>query len=958
MTRPTLTFLLLLALGPCFGQLPHFKSLDPGDLVGNARTRLVFEDQDGMVWFGSEAGLFRSDGVEHELFLKGDTTSNEVTAIFQDDEKRLWVGYEDGDIFHLKNNRLLKWQPEEGTPKVPITGFAQDTAGRIWFSTYGEGAYFWENGRLYNFNTDDGLLGNEIYVLEKGPAGRIWLGTDGGISICQLANGQKKVENLTRDDGLPDEIVQAILHDGNGGMWIGTYDRGVCRYVLAEKRFELPLPDWQNGIVGSLALFDQKELWIGTDGNGLWRLSLQNGLLRPAVFDKITQKSKISDLLKDVEGNLWVISNTGGIQFANRQFEYLHTGLPSAQAVLADTEGRLWVGTPAGLFVLKPGEEARGFQPFRLGAGVNVVSLFMDRFGVLWVGSFEKGVFCVDPKTGKNRQLTEQDGLVNNNVLSMDGANGHVWLATLGGVSEVGNSRSILSGKEPPTIHNYNERDGLGTNFIYKVFVDSQKRTWFGTDGQGISVLEKGVIRNFPKQNLAQTAKEGNGLHAVYSITEDSKGHIWLSTASQGIFEFDGHRFTRLSRKERVQDIAATSLVTDASGRLVIVHPGGIDLLDPQTHHLIYYNEEIGITELDPNLNATCTDQWGNVWVAVKNGLIKLTPLAERLEIHPRTKLKTVFASFESVDFHQTTTFRHEQNSLVFEYVGLWYTHPGKVRYRYKLEGYDEGWIYSKDRRATYSQLPPGHYTFRVASTENEAWLDEPEVSYAFEVQLPVWQRWWFVTVAAVGLFGALYGLLKLRDKRLQRVHLLEKEKVESELAAIKAQINPHFLFNSFNTLIAVIEEDPPAAVEYTEKLSDFFRMVLQLRDKELIALQEEADLVNNYGYLLQKRYGENFRLDNKLMGCQGQIIPLTLQILVENTVKHNVISKAKPLTVTIEMEGSSAVSVSNNLQPKAQPEPSTQFGLSSLQRRYGIMGKTLLVEKTDDQFRVIVPLL
>jgi ligand-binding sensor domain-containing protein len=943
-------------------QSPWFQQHGMGEAFPKARAELVYESRNSLLWFGTTDGLFMFDGLDFTPFLKKDSTSNHVRAIYQDAQKRLWVGYEDGSIFYLENHQLSRWTPEEGTPAVAVTGFAEDAQGRLWFSTYGEGVYYRDGAHLYNIGTDDGLLGADIYVMTRDKTGRMWLGTDGGISICSFSNGKKQVKNLTRDDGLPDDIVREIIPDSNGNMWIGTYDRGVCVFNTSFNRFEYPLKDWNYGIVNRLELFEEQELWIGTEGHGVWRYSLHDGSLQALSLQKSIERAKVYDLHKDIEGNIWLLTNTLGISSANRQFEVIPTTFENQQAILVSRQGTLWLGTPEGLFLHRLDEHGNSFfEEVLKNLNLNVVSLFEDRFDQLWIGTFEKGVFCFNPKTGKTRQFTERDGLSNDNVLSIDGVNGHIWLATLGGVTEIENQANILTAPKP-VMRNFKQADGLGTNFIYKVFIDSKGRTWFGTDGQGISVLDKGVIKNYTSA-LPSTEpgheNEDHQLKAVYSITEDQQGHIWLSTAKQGIFEFDGEKFNHLTVKEGIRDLAITSLATAANGQIVIVHPTGIDLLTPETHHLIYYDEEVGISNIDPNLNAVCRDRWGNVWIAVRNGVIKYTPLKEHLEIHPRTLITGVSVFLGPVDFQNINEFSHSQNNLVFDYVGLWYTNPGTVKYRYKLEGYDLGWILSKDRRATYSNLPPGQYTFKVTSTENDAWLDEPVIEWSFEILPPVWMRWWFICLCSAVLAGLFYWYQKARDQRLRRVHLLEKDKAESELAAIKAQINPHFLFNSFNTLITVIEEDPATAVEYVEKLSDFYRSMMQLRDKEVISLQEEVELVQHYGYLLQKRYGENFHLNVSLNGSAAYVVPLSLQILVENAVKHNVISKAKPLTVDIQMEGRDYVAVVNNLQPKVKPEKSTRFGLQSLTRRYELLsGKKVKVETSKTHFKVSIPVI
>lgn len=955
----TFQILVLLAFAVSLqAQAPTFRSCGMEDAFPKARVELMYEDGNSAMWFGSTQGLFFYDGMEFFQFLKKDTSSQHVRAIYQDKKKTLWVGYEDGSIYTLENKKLVQWMPEEGTPKVPIVGFAEDPQGRLWLATYGEGAYYIEGKRLYNFNADDGLAADEIYVMALDDEGKVWLGTDSGISICSVKDGKKRVENLTSEDGLPDEIVREILPDGNGSMWIGSFDKGVCRYKTQERRFVFPMENWNHGTVNQLALFHGKELWIGTEGNGLWRYGIQDHTLRQLKGGRNLERAKIYDLHRDIEGNIWVVSNTEGIAYANRQFEFMPTDFQEIQAVVADQQNRLWMGTPSGLYSKDLNLEDAPFVPYFKNLGLNVISLHLDGFGRVWVGTFGKGVICYDPNTNKMRHFTEQSGLANDNVLSIAGVNGQVWLATLGGVSEIVNTASLLDGQQP-VFKNYQKKDGLSTDYIYKVLIDSKKRPWFATDGQGISMLENGKVTNYSTLNKQSKTTGEEGLKAVYSLTEDHEGNLWLSTASDGIFKFDGKDFTHLNMKEGIRDLAITSLATDAKGQVVVVHQSGVDILTPSTQHIIYYDDELGFGEIEPHLNSICTDRFGNIWMGVKNGLIKYMPLNERLEIDPRTRLQQVSVSLQPIDFQTLTTFPHDQNDITFNYIGLWYTDPSSVKYRYKLEGYNTDWVVSKDRQANFPQLPPGQYTFRVTSTENEAWLNEPIVSWSFEIMPPIWERWWFMMLCVLFAVGMFYWYIQWRDKRTQRVFIVEKEKVENELAVIKAQINPHFLFNSFNTLIAVIEEDPAMAVEYVEQMSDFYRSMLQLRDKELITLGEEVALVEHYSYLLKKRYGDNFNMNVDLKGKTGFIIPLTLQLLVENAVKHNVISKQKPLTVDIVMEQPDCLSVVNNLQSKVQPEESTKFGLGSLQRRYEMISKKLVkVEKTETHFKVCVPII
>ncbi|MEO1257387.1 MAG: two-component regulator propeller domain-containing protein [Bacteroidota bacterium] len=940
-------------------QKPFFKIHELGEPFQKAIPEIIYEDNNSALWVGTTGGLFLYDGIEYRPYLKEDSTSNHVRSIFQDSKDRFWVGYEDGTIYHLVNHRLVLWSIEEGCPKVPVNGFAEDAEGNIWISTYGEGVYFYDEKRLYNFNTDDGLLGDDIYVMQAALPGHVWVGTDRGISKCSFSNNRKSIENYTSQEGLPDDIVKAILINREGQLWVGTYDGGVALFDPVKKTFSRPLPDRHLGIVNCLEIFEGTDLWIGTQDNGLWRYSLTQGELSPLPS---LENAKVTDLLRDIEGNIWVVSSTHGICSANRQFEFIPTDIENVQSVLVDSKNRLWIGTPSGLFThFTDRSGANSFQQYGTLANLNTTSLYEDVFGNIWIGTFGEGLYIFQPNSGAVRHIHTANGLEDGNVLSIDGVDDRVWIATLGGAMEITYDQQVIQNGELG-FRSISRKDNLGTNFIYKVFIDSKGRVWFGTDGKGISVLENDVVKNYPvakHEHQKDESDEDYQLHAVYSITEDKKGSIWLSTDNAGIFEFDGAQFNHLTVKEGIRDLEITSLATDANGQIIIVHPTGLDVLTPSSKHLIYYDNEVGVHDLDPNLNAVCTDRFGNVWIGGKNKIIKYTALKEDLEIHPRTFLNDVSVFLEPIDFEETNVFSHKQNNLVFEYLGIWYTDPQIVKYRYQLTGYDLDWIESKDRKATYSNLPSGKYTFKVTSTENDAWADEPVITYPFEVLPPIWMRWWLIAIVLGAVAGLFYLYQKNRDKRIQLVNLLEKDKVESQLAALKAQINPHFLFNSFNTLVSVIEESPQLAVEYVENLSDFYRKIMQLRDKEIISIQEEIELVKNYAFLLEKRYGKNFKLHINLKGQQTYIVPFTLQLLVENAVKHNIISKSKPLKVDIEKGEEGHITVKNNLQPKLTKEKSTNFGLQSLSQRYKLLGnRKVKVEESATFFKVSIPII
>jgi len=303
----------------------------------------------------------------------------------------------------------------------------------------------------------------------------------------------------------------------------------------------------------------------------------------------------------------------------------------------------------------------------------------------------------------------------------------------------------------------------------------------------------------------------------------------------------------------------------------------------------------------------------------------------------------------------------YTENHISFKYSGLWYSNPEKVSYQVFLEGYDLGWIDTYDRQVTYSSLPPGEYTFRVRSSLDKSFRNVTEVSYSFRIREPFWLNDWFIIFLIVFLAGLIYFFIKYREQRLRRIEREKKERVEFEFQVLKNQVNPHFLFNSFSTLMSLIEEQPEQALQYTEKLSDFFRTILQFKDQQVISLEEELSLIESYFFLLKKRYGDNLFLDVQLPAKKRNsfIPPMTLQILIENAVKHNIISKDKPLSIKIYNDDGGNIVVENNLQPKQKAEVSTGIGLENIRKRYKLMtDKEIIIDQANETFRVLLPVI
>ena len=283
------------------------------------------------------------------------------------------------------------------------------------------------------------------------------------------------------------------------------------------------------------------------------------------------------------------------------------------------------------------------------------------------------------------------------------------------------------------------------------------------------------------------------------------------------------------------------------------------------------------------------------------------------------------------------------------------------MHFRYKLDNYDTNWIYTNDDLASFVQLPAGKYTFHVQASLSRSFSAAPEAVYSFYIAKPFWKRTWFIILTMITLLTLVYGYIKAREQSLKNMSRLQKERMIFEYEHLKSQVNPHFLFNSLNTLVSLIEEDRSAAVDYTVHLSDLYRNMLSYKDQELILLSEEYEIIKNYMFIQKSRFGNALQLNVDIPDhilTSKKIVPLALQLLVENAIKHNIVSISRPLTISITADDAT-LTVKNPVQPKTSKEKGAGLGIMNIRKRYGL----LTSRETEFGFRgndyvVILPLL
>jgi len=925
----------------------------PADLSAEQVNHLLSDSQ-GFVWFGTDNGLYRWDG-QRGLYFSMNQENEAVAALALSGDGKVWVAFDNGSLAFVEGRQLLLFAAADTAFSNLISSMVFDSLNRLWVGTKGEGIYCFDGGQKFHLTNKAGLKDEYIYELKTGPGNQMWAATDQGLAICKLSQQGAAFSVETLADSLPDVIVTALDFDGNNTLCLGFHHGGVCLYSLTEKKI-ISFPAGNNFRFGKIISIKTNAVgtWVADDENGLVLLSGDEKKSADVIyFNSKPLNEKIKTMQFDKMGNLFILTqkglylSSGGVLSTISQVGAYK--LLDLHALAVPDLHHFWVANNNGLLEIN-GNEHKIFLEKVLEPTVRITSLSQARDGKIWIATFGQGLICFDPKTEKHWFVNEKNGLINNNVLNVNCKGNIVWAATLGGASK-------LTLDENPDkcnfqIASFSQQNGLGNNYIYTILQDSKGNVWFGTDGNGLVKYADGKFQFFDENS-------GIGDDVVYSITEDENGDIWFSTSSSGLYSYDGATFKNYTTVDGLSSQNILSLACKDK-HVFILTDKGLDVFHQEGNIFINMLEDKESGKMQADLNSVYTGK-DYVCFALQTGMLIIKTRAFDNNTHePVTLLDWVTVNLNQVDRNSENVFSAGENRFVFEYAGLWYLAPQKVRYLVKLEGFDPDWKTTYDHSVSYPNLPPGKYTFQVASFIGTADMQGKQASFSFSIKKPFYFQIWFIILAVAILVFLIYRLIIFRENRLKQSEARKKEKLEFEFQTLKNQVNPHFLFNSFSTLISIIEENPEKAVGYTEALSDFFRDILEVKGQELISLNEEIRMIKNFAFIQQQRFGNQFslkiELDEQIM--KTVIPPLTLQLLTENAIKHNVVSKSKPLEVLIKNDKEN-IFVENNRNVKKNLEKSTGIGLQNIRDRYKLAsGKEISIIENEEKYVVILPII
>ncbi|MEN9348497.1 MAG: hypothetical protein RLZZ77_2008, partial [Bacteroidota bacterium] len=455
----------------------------------------------------------------------------------------------------------------------------------------------------------------------------------------------------------------------------------------------------------------------------------------------------------------------------------------------------------------------------------------------------------------------------------------------------------------------------------------------------------------FLREHFPQVGK------SIVAIAQDTLNNMWFYSNDKKIQEFTGNEIISADIDLNGDNPEVLAMASDRTGHMILLTTSGVASIGTNGTNLRYFSTE---DKINSNfLNVITRDRLGQMWIGTEDAMIRCKKYVSAKYKQPITRIQKVMVMLQPTDT-LNHVFEPDENHFAFHIAGLWYSDPEEVQYEYKMEGFDLDWVRTKDQNIVFSKLPPGHYKFRVRSYIGNDREKSNEQVYEFTIKRPIQDRTWFVVLVIFAIIAGIVLIVKLRLTALRKKEAVQRELFQSQLETLRNQVNPHFLFNSFNTLITTIAKSKEEGIDYVEKLSDYFRIILQQRDKETISVREELDLVEYYFFLQKKRFGDNLQVDIDVsdLALNSIIPPMSIQILAENAIKHNIITKAKPLKIRIFSTDNEIV-VENNLQEKTTKEVSTGVGLNNIVNRYQILfNRSIKAVKKETIFEIRLPII
>lgn len=795
----------------------------------------IIQDKNGFIWIGTNgAGLYRYDGINYFGYgynqkKTGSVNSNVIYCVFVDSYNNLWVGTDDGLCLYNRDlDNFTKINIQDAITKgyeepITIKTINQDKEGNLILGSYGFGI-FKLNLKTFQANLVQSPLLKKSNLLIKCSAknkqGIIYIGTSYGLleidlngKIKQVYKDKFKREPLTED-------IESLVIDRFGYIWLGTVENGLIKIKPETDNYQFEKYDITKNKILSIVQSNLDYIVCGTENDGLIVVNYKGQVIEKYLHSKNNnfslKSNSVWSLYEDKENRLWLgyfNKGLGVFDKPNNKFnaiESLANNDNSLQtsfitSVIKNKKGNLLVSNEGGgldIYNLHNKNFIhvnKNNQNYYSGLdAIDIQTIFIDSKQNIWIGSWDRGVYFL--KNGSTRFVnynTTNSGLKSNRIFSLaEDSQGRIWIGTfIKGLHYYDNATNkFVHCESRPFVEN-----SLDIAFIRKVFVDSDNVLWVGTilglyqvnlesnSNFKVTKMRDAMFKNIPKYNSIQT---------ILSIYESNDKKIWIGTDGEGLFSYNkkNNQFSNYNNFPGFKEKSVRAIISDNNGSLWISGGSGLTKLDFKNKISTNFTKDDGLIDNDFNNNAVFKDANGELYFGGYEGVnyfnpneIKKTEKAPRLyfsdfKLFNRSVKPNEDASPLEKVISQTKEIilNYKQSVFTIEYVGINFNYSNKNKYAYYLQGFEKEWNYvGNNRTATYTNLEPGNYIFKVKSANADGTWSDVSLELKIKILPPWWRTFWAYLVYISILVFLIRYINKIYQNRFKakQAILLEQEK-------------------------------------------------------------------------------------------------------------------------------------------------------------------------------------
>lgn len=772
--------------------------------LSNNQIHCILQDKKGWMWFATSQGVCRFDGYRFTVFKNDpeDSTSlkgNLVRAIFEDHKGQLWVGTENGGLnkFNREKENFQQLFYNKDQPKLrdaSVTSIHEDAAGNLWIGTETQLFRIENENKITEIKPSNLPKFSEYFrVLRSDPSGQIWIGTNNGLFLYHPKTNLAEKINFQQSSSANEEIWEITI-DADATVWVGTYANGMFTVnpsSLEVRHLVIDPNNERSNTVRAISKDRNGRYWIGTRG-GLYVYDKLKGVTASYYHDEREPKSLVNN---------------------------------SVLCITHDAKGDVWIGTRSGInFLIEERQNIHGFKSMpgddRYLNSNEVFAFWIDPKGDIWVGTESGGINILNRKTGRFRYLLPQSGNPNSLSLNcikalLDDGKNNLWIGTyLGGLDVL----NIKTGTFKHYKNNPADPNSLSDNRVWSLLRDSNNDIWIGTgvgldkfdqqtgnfihyknlvNGQQVNWLSEDsdhciwvgadelVIYNSKDQNITRVKE------STRYLLEDSKKRYWLATLNRGIALYSKEKgaIRYFTEKNGLANNQTLAILEDKEHFLWISTTNGLSKFDPEKDRFHNFSLQNGFQNNQFNYGAAYRAPNGELLFGGIAGFNIFDPLKIKSGDYfapiVLTDLKIFNKSVrignqkndiltKSISETNQIKLKYDQNSVTFDFTSFDYANSLGIQYSYYLEGFDNDWNEpSLSRSATYTNLDPGDYTFRVKTISIDRQESNPGPELKIVVLPPFWETWWFRIMAFLTILGLSYLLI---------IFLLNKEKLKNDL--------------------------------------------------------------------------------------------------------------------------------------------------------------------------------